>query len=113
MLPAPRPEAYDVRIPIRRSLSRAPGPTSENDRAPTGSIVGGLEDGGGAMPWYLMALSMPVKIDVQRDPAPAILLVLALGGVLWLLVTFARHHDERRKARGDLSGWRSRERPRS
>jgi hypothetical protein len=65
------------------------------------------------MPWYLLALSMPIKIDVQRDPAPAIVLVLALGGVLWLLVSFARHRDERRHARGDLSGWRSRERPRS
>jgi hypothetical protein len=56
---------------------------------------------------------MPIHIDVQRDPAPAILLVAALGALLWLLVSFARHRDERRQARGDLSGWRSRERPRS
>jgi hypothetical protein len=65
------------------------------------------------MPWNLVALSMPIKIDVQRDPAPAILLVLVILAVLWLLVTFARHRDERRQARGDLSGWRSREKPRS
>jgi hypothetical protein len=63
------------------------------------------------MPWYLVALSFPIKVDVQHDPAPAILIVLALGAILWLLVSFARHRDERRKARGDLSGWRSRERP--
>ena len=30
--------------------------------------------------------------------------------VLVFLVSFARHRDENRKARGDLSGWRSRER---
>ena len=65
------------------------------------------------MLWYLLALSMPIKIDVQRNPAPAIILVLALGGVLWFLVSIARHRDERRHTRGDLSGWRSRERPRS
>jgi len=65
------------------------------------------------MPWNLVALSMPIHIDVQRDPAPAILLAAALGAVLWLLVTLARHRDERRQARGDLSGWRSRERPHS
>jgi hypothetical protein len=58
------------------------------------------------MLWYLVAL---FKIDAQKDPAPAILLFLAVCAVLWLLVTFARHRDERRKARGDLSGWRSRE----
>jgi len=65
------------------------------------------------MLWNLVALSMPIHIDVQRDPAPAILLVAVIGALLWLLVTFARHRDERRQARGDLSGWRSRERPRS
>jgi hypothetical protein len=56
---------------------------------------------------------MPIHIDVQHDPAAAILLVLVLGVVLILLVGMARARDERRKARGDLSGWRSRERPRS
>ena len=65
------------------------------------------------MSWKLLALSMPIHIDVLRDPVPAILLFLVLCGVLMVLVSFARARDERRKARGDLSGWRSRERPRS
>ena len=65
------------------------------------------------MLWNLVALSMPIHIDVQRDPAPAIALFLVVSAVLMLLVSFARSRDERRKARGDLSGWRSRERPRS
>jgi hypothetical protein len=59
------------------------------------------------MPWLLAAL---FKIDAQRNPAPAILLTLAIAAVLLFLVTLARHRDESRKARGDLSGWRSRER---
>jgi hypothetical protein len=57
--------------------------------------------------WYLGAL---FKIDAQQNPAPAILLTLFVGVVLLFLVSFARHRDEHRKARGDLSGWRSRER---
>jgi hypothetical protein len=65
------------------------------------------------MPWNLVALSMPIHVDAQRNPAPAILLFLVLCGVLALLVSFARARDERRQKRGDLSGWRSRERPRS
>jgi hypothetical protein len=59
------------------------------------------------MPWYLLAL---FKIDAQRNPLPAILLTAAIAVVLVFLVSFARHRDENRKARGDLSGWRSRER---
>jgi len=59
------------------------------------------------MSWYLLAL---FKIDAQRNPMPAILLTLAVAVVLVFLVSFARHRDENRKARGDLSGWRSRER---
>jgi hypothetical protein len=59
------------------------------------------------MPGYLLAL---FNIDAQQNPLPAILLTLALAVVLMFLVSFARHRDENRKARGDLSGWRSRER---
>jgi len=59
------------------------------------------------MSWYVLAL---FKIDAQRNPMPAILLTLAIAVVLVFLVSFARHRDENRKARGDLSGWRSRER---
>jgi hypothetical protein len=59
------------------------------------------------MSWYLLAL---FKIDAQRNPMPAILLTVAIAVVLVFLVSFARHRDENRKARGDLSGWRSRER---
>jgi hypothetical protein len=57
--------------------------------------------------WQLGAL---FKIDAQQNPAPAILLTLLIAIVLLFLVSFARHRDENRKARGDLSGWRSRER---
>jgi hypothetical protein len=59
------------------------------------------------MHWHLVAL---FKIDAQRNPAPAILLTLAIALVLVFLVSMARNRDERRKTRGDLSGWRSRER---
>jgi hypothetical protein len=59
------------------------------------------------MPWYFLAL---FKIDAQRNPLPAILLTVAVAIVLVFLVSFARHRDENRKTRGDLSGWRSRER---
>jgi hypothetical protein len=65
------------------------------------------------MTWLQLAISSPVHIDVQRDPAPAIVLFVMLCVVLMVLVSFARARDERRSARGDLSGWRSRERPRS
>jgi hypothetical protein len=57
--------------------------------------------------WYLGAL---FKIDAQQNPAPAILLTLFIAIVLLFLVSFARHRDERRTARGDLSDWRSRAR---
>ena len=57
--------------------------------------------------WQLGAL---FKIDAQQNPAPAILLTLFIAIVLLFLVSFARHRDENRKTRGDLSGWRSRER---
>jgi hypothetical protein len=50
------------------------------------------------------------KIDAQQNPVPAILLTLAIAVVLLFLVSFARHRDENRKARGDWSGWRSRAR---
>jgi hypothetical protein len=56
-------------------------------------------------PWHLVAI---FKIDAQRNPAPAILLTVAIGIVLVFLVSFARHRDENRRTRGDLSGWRSR-----
>ncbi len=59
------------------------------------------------MLWQLSGL---MKIDAQQNPMPAILLTLAIAVVLLFLVSFARHRDEHRKARGDLSGWRSRER---
>ena len=65
------------------------------------------------MPWNLVALSFPIHIDVQRDPLPGILIFVVLCAILVLLVSFARARDERRHKRGDLSGWRSRERPRS
>jgi hypothetical protein len=65
------------------------------------------------MVFLVVGGSRLLGMDVQRNPAPAILLVALVCLILWGLVTFARHRDERRHARGDLSGWRSRERPRS
>jgi hypothetical protein len=48
---------------------------------------------------YLLALSLPVKIDAQKDPVPAILLFLVAAGLLWFLITLARRRDARRTGR--------------
>lgn len=57
---------------------------------------------------------MPIGIDVQRNPVPALLLFAAATVLLWFLVAQARRRDARRSNRGDrdLSGWRSRQPPR-
>ncbi len=51
---------------------------------------------------YLLALSLPVKIDAQKNPLPAIFLFLLAAGLLWFLVVQARRRDARkaRPARG-------------
>ena len=66
------------------------------------------------MSWYLGVSSLPVGIDAQKNPVPALLLFALVCFVLWFLVVQARRRDARRANRGDrdLSGWRSRQPPR-
>ena len=65
------------------------------------------------MTWYLEALSMPIRIDAQTNPLPAILLFGVVCALLWFAVASARHRETRRAAKEqDLSGWRSRQPPR-
>ena len=45
---------------------------------------------------HLLALSLPVDIDAQKDPVPALLLFALAAGLLWFLVTLARRRDARR-----------------
>ena len=65
------------------------------------------------MPWYLVALSLLLGIDVQKDPLPAILLfarrVRRSCGSSWRSPAAATSAAQ---ARGDLSGWRPGNRPR-
>ena len=48
------------------------------------------------MQWYLQAVSLPVKIDAQKNPVPAILLFLVVCVLLLFLVAQARRRDARR-----------------
>ena len=49
---------------------------------------------------YLLAVSLPVKIDAQKNPLPALLLFAVACALLWLAVSQARRRDERRAGRG-------------
>jgi len=55
------------------------------------------------MLWYLEALSMPIHIDAQKNPVPAVLIFVAACILLWFLTGLARHRDERRARVRDLS----------
>jgi hypothetical protein len=61
---------------------------------------------------YVLALSLPVDIDVQKNPLPAILLFALAAGLLWFAVTQARRRDARRAARSRGSDTWSRRPPR-
>jgi hypothetical protein len=61
---------------------------------------------------YLVALSLPVKIDAQKDPVPAILLFVVAAVLLWFLITQARRRDARRAGHGRRSDTWSRRPPR-
>jgi hypothetical protein len=61
---------------------------------------------------YLLALSLPVKIDAQKNPVPALLLFAVVMGLLWFGVTQARRREERRARRGRQSDTWSRRPPR-
>ena len=62
--------------------------------------------------WYLLAVSLPVKIDAQKDPLPALLLFAVACALLWFAVTQARRRDARRTGRGRRSDPGSRRPPR-
>lgn len=62
--------------------------------------------------WYLVAVSLPVKIDAQTNPLPAILLFLVACALLWFFVSQARRRDARRSGRGPGSDTFSRRPPR-
>ena len=46
--------------------------------------------------WCLELLGMFIHVDAQRNPGEAILLGLAVAGLLWFIVARARHREERR-----------------
>ena len=48
----------------------------------------------------LLALSLPVNIDAQKNPLPALFLFLVAAGLLWFLVVQARRRDARRTGHG-------------
>jgi hypothetical protein len=57
------------------------------------------------LPSYL-ALSLPINIDAQKNPVPAILLFLLVAALLWFLVSQARRRDARRaRQRGGSDSW--------
>ena len=61
--------------------------------------------------WYLLAVSLPIKIDAQKDPLPALLLFAVVCVLLWFLVAQARRRDARRSGRGRRSdSWSQRPR---
>ncbi|HTK17263.1 MAG TPA: hypothetical protein VL769_12775 [Acidimicrobiia bacterium] len=61
---------------------------------------------------YLLALSLPVKIDAQKNPVPALLLFAVAAALLWFLIAQARRRDARRAGRGRQSDPWSRRPPR-
>jgi hypothetical protein len=61
---------------------------------------------------HLLAVSLPVKIDVQKDPVPALLLFALAALLLWFLVTLARRRDARRAGQGRRTDTWSRRPPR-
>jgi hypothetical protein len=61
---------------------------------------------------YLLALALPVKIDAQKHPVPAILLFAVAAGLLWFAIAQARRRDARRTGQGRRSDTWSRRPPR-
>jgi hypothetical protein len=49
---------------------------------------------------------LPINIDAQKNPVPAILLFLLAAALLWFLVAQARRRDVRRaRQRGGSESW--------
>ena len=61
---------------------------------------------------YLLALQLPVKIDAQKNPLPALFLFAIVAGLLWFAVVQARRRDARKAGRGRRSDSWSRRPPR-
>jgi hypothetical protein len=61
---------------------------------------------------YLLALALPVKIDAQKNPVPALMLFAVVVALLWFLVLQARRRDARRAGHGRRSDTWSRRPPR-
>jgi hypothetical protein len=61
---------------------------------------------------YLLAVSLPVKIDAQKDPLPSLLLFAVACALLWFAVSQARRRDARRAGRSRRSDPGSRRPPR-
>lgn len=55
--------------------------------------------------WYLVALSLPIKIDAQKNPMPAILLFLLVIALLWFAMAQARRRDARRSGPRRSDDW--------
>jgi hypothetical protein len=62
--------------------------------------------------WYLLAVSLPVKIDAQKNPTPALFLFAVACVLLWFAVSQARRRDARRSGLRRRSGSWSRRPPR-
>lgn len=62
--------------------------------------------------WYLLAVSLPVKIDAQKHPMSAVLLFLVASGLLWFLISQARRREARRDGNAKRSDTWSRRPPR-
>jgi hypothetical protein len=59
-----------------------------------------------------VALSLPVNIDAQKNPVPALLLFALAAGLLWFAVAQARRRDARRAGQDRRSDTWSRRPPR-
>ena len=60
------------------------------------------------MSLYPLAVSLPINIDAQKNPLPALLFFAIVVGLLWFGVSQARRRDARRAGRGRRDDSRSR-----
>ncbi len=57
-------------------------------------------EGSHEMHLVLLALTLPIDIDAQKNPLPAIFFFALAVALLWFLVTQARRRDARRAGQG-------------
>ena len=84
---------------------RSPRPTERPRRGIVESENRTGEGDSRVTQWYLEAVSLPVKIDAQKDPIPALLLFALACLVLWFLVVQARRRDARRTRGKRTDSW--------